>query len=218
MRPAVQASRGLPDEPEARSSCRGEARARLKHETAELHAWVEGRMALPRRLASEESYRALLERFIGFVMPIEVELARFAWPDDLAFPARRKADLLGRDLLLLGHTPASLLHLTRFAAVPALPTLAAAFGCLYVLEGSTLGGRIILRRVRASLGREAGSGVAYFEGYGSRTGAMWSSFLATLAREVTERRAIDEAVQGAATTFEALGRWLDPDSVTTPAP
>ena len=48
-----------------------------------------------------------------------------------------------------------------------------AVGCLYVLEGSTLGGQIILRRAAERLGIDADTGAGFFHGYGAQTGAMW---------------------------------------------
>lgn len=181
---------------------------RLRRDTAELHARLEETMRLDARLDSEESYRILLERFFGVVTPMEAELSRFAWPPDLSFAARARAHHLAQDLVRLGHSAESLADLPRCRDLPTLPTRAGAFGRLYVLEGSALGGRIILRAVKERLGRDASSGAAYFAGYGPATGSMWSGFLASLERHVIRPKDVEEAVRGGLSTFAALDRWL----------
>ena len=61
-----------------------------------------------------------------------------------------------------------------------LNNAAKALGCLYVLEGATLGGVLIARHVRASLGFDGDAGSAFYLGYGPRTGAMWRGFCGVL--------------------------------------
>ena len=97
-----------------------DVRVRLRQDTAALHARAEERMRLDERLACDAAYRALLERFHGLVGPLEAALSRFAWPADLAFPARTKAHLLARDLAHLGHDPADLAALPACRDLPAL--------------------------------------------------------------------------------------------------
>lgn len=214
---AREASDVAQPRPAVRAPIDGEGiRARLKHGTAELHLRVEAQMRLADRLASDATYRRLLECLFGFVAPLEARLSTVSWPDDLAFPTRRKTRHLAGDLVQLGHTRETIAALPRCSALPPLTTRAAAFGCLYVLEGSTLGGRVILRAIRASLGRDAQSGAAYFAGYGERTGALWSSFQLSLSEAVREPNAMDEAVQAACATFGALERWLGNEPALTP--
>jgi heme oxygenase len=50
-----------------------------------------------------------------------------------------------------------------------------AVGCLYVLEGATLGGQFISRHL-ATLGIGPANGGLFFHGYGAKTGEMWKSF------------------------------------------
>jgi len=66
------------------------------------------------------------------------------------FDARRKSARLAADLQWLGH--GALTSLPRCAALRPLPGAAAAFDCLYVLEGATLDGRTIARHLGAHSG------------------------------------------------------------------
>jgi heme oxygenase len=79
-------------------------------------------------------------------------------------------------------------------------------GTLYVLEGATLGGQIIQRQLHCSLGLDAGSGAAFFVGYGARTRQMWMQFSAHLER--APGLDIDAATHAAVQTFETMERWL----------
>ncbi|MCH2547655.1 MAG: biliverdin-producing heme oxygenase [Alphaproteobacteria bacterium] len=67
-----------------------------------------------------------------------------------------------------------------------------AVGYLYVKQGSTLGGQVISKKLRHSLGLEAGKEQMFFYGYGSETGKKWKLFLSQISeiennidREVT---------------------------------
>ncbi len=83
---------------------------------------------------------------------------------------------------------------------------AAFLGAMYVMEGSTLGGRFLARHVESVLGIEPGRGDAYFQGHGEATGSLW--------REVTARiaavpDALGPLVIGAARrTFRSFGEAL----------
>jgi heme oxygenase len=52
-------------------------------------------------------------------------------------------------------------------------------GMAYVIEGSSLGGRFLLKNVRKTLGDTVPA--AYFDAYGERTGSLWKGFLQQLA-------------------------------------
>jgi heme oxygenase len=85
-----------------------------------------------------------------------------------------------------------------------------AIGCLYVIEGSTLGGQIILHSVQKSLNLDAGGGVKFFHGYGARTPGMWKSFISALDSIPPTGEAADAVEQGAMQTFLAFtAAWGD---------
>ena len=91
-------------------------------------------------------------------------------------------------------------------SAPVLRNAAEALGSLYVMEGSTLGGRVIERNVKRCLGLDAQHGCTYFAGYGMHTGTMWRSFLTQL----DQAPAVDaeQIADGATATFECLALWL----------
>lgn len=79
-------------------------------------------------------------------------------------------------------------------------------GALYVMEGSTLGGRFIARHVEAALGLEPGRGNAYFRGHGEATGALWRETTALIAAVPEEYS--DRVIAAAKRTFAAFGAAL----------
>jgi heme oxygenase len=182
--------------------------SRLKTETAECHARLENALDLMRPEWPREDYVALLESFYGYIAPWENSAAA-AMPVSLRefFEGRRKAALLASDLTFLTGDNARASAVTKVERLPAMDRIGRVFGCMYVMEGSTLGGRFIAPHVATLFGLQSGRGNAYFEGYGLRTGSMWSAFRETARANVPPEQA-DVAVDAAIATFEGLHDWL----------
>jgi len=79
-----------------------------------------------------------------------------------------------------------------------------ALGIMYVVEGSSLGGRVILKNITASLGHDGEKGASYFAGYGGQTGSTWRTFLSALTEYESQHNAGDEIIAGANFTFDAI--------------
>lgn len=184
--------------------------APLRRLTAPHHLAVERRVDLERRLDSADTYTDLLARLYGFYQPFESALddaiTRWGLPVDL--DARRKVPLLVRDLSTLGLSVAEIDGLPRCDRLPRPTSPAGTLGCLYVVEGATLGGRIIARRVDDRLGFASSSGASFFGGYGADTGPRWQLLCSLLAAEssdgVKERAIVDGAIEA----FVAYAGWL----------
>ena len=88
-----------------------------------------------------------------------------------------------------------------------LRTTAEAWGSMYVVEGSTLGGVIIARHIERRLGLNRHNGCHYFRCYGTDVRPMWTSYGARLLARCGPGE--EEAVVAAASrTFETLYDWL----------
>lgn len=81
-------------------------------------------------------------------------------------------------------------------------------GCLYVVEGSALGGLVIYRAVHAALGVTATAGGRYFQGLGRATSAEWNAFLTNLNLIPADSDLGDEAEAGALQTFQLFERYI----------
>ena len=183
--------------------------AALRVATWPSHQRLEKRIDLKSRLASASNYRVHIEQLWGFHAVLEPQLAAGIYPGHLSdFDSRRKLPLLERDLLALGAAADALRRLPLCAAVPPCGDAAEAFGCAYVLEGATLGGRTLLPAVATRLGFTAERGAAYLASYGAAVGDMWRSFGAALDRCCAGARQQARAAEAATATFVALEAWL----------
>ena len=92
--------------------------------------------------------------------------------------------------------------------MPAPGSVAEAFGCLYVLEGATLGGQVISRHLARELSLSPANGAAFFNGYGPETGPRWTAFLALLEAHAGQPEQQASVVEAARQTFLLLEQWL----------
>lgn len=179
---------------------------RLKQETLPLHQQLEQRVDVLKRLQSVAAYRQLLVAFYGFYAPLEQALAQFEWQAlGLDWAQRRKVPKLELDLQRLEVDVATLTHCEQ---LPVLPDLASALGCLYVLEGATLGGQIIQRELAAGLQITANNGAAFFNSYGEQVGPMWQKFREVIVNFATTTEREDRMVRAAQHTFQKFDDWL----------
>jgi heme oxygenase (biliverdin-IX-beta and delta-forming) len=184
----------------------------LKSGTAAQHERVEALLALDGPPLTRARYATVVSELRALYAPLERALfARLdadvpaGWRLPAFVPSdRRKLPLLDRDLaaLSLGTPPDA-----PVAVLPAVATVPAALGALYVLEGATLGGRVIARRL-ADLGLAPATGAAYFAGYGDATGAMWRGYGAQVSDFVARFGGADEVLRAAGATFDAFERWF----------
>ncbi|WP_374679691.1 biliverdin-producing heme oxygenase [Hydrocarboniphaga effusa] len=182
--------------------------ASLKEETAVEHQALEDQLDLMRPGLTREHYIGTLQHFLGYVEPYERALQQFAPPDlaDLVKPRLRCSQLVA-DLLQLGVSPGVIDELSRHSAFTDMGDKARWFGRFYVMEGSTLGGRVLGPHVARQLNLAPGAGNAYFLGHGAHTGPMWKAFRERMADSLawTEYPA---TIAAARDCFVDLGRWF----------
>ncbi len=184
--------------------------ARLRQGTSRAHRDLEQRLDLTGPTLSVARYRRVLQAFHGFYEPLESRLRRAAVVV-LATPPvelRARAEWLARDLTALGMTSAEIARLPRCSQLPEIARAAQLGGCLYVLEGASLGGQVIARALDR-LETPLGCASEFFTGDGAQTGPRWRAVLAWL--EQLGRRdacSTDEMVEAARATFEGLTHWL----------
>jgi heme oxygenase len=183
----------------------------LKQNTQDLHRSLETKLrVLLTDELSRDQFTAVQKKFYGFYKPIEARLLVIHKQDDLGFKLqdRLKLPLLVADLASLAVHAEQLARLPICDALPRLESVAEALGCLYVLEGSTLGGRIITGHLQKILHLDASRGGSFFNSYGSDVGRMWSSFLGILQRHSERHGDDDVVVRSACQTFACLDGWF----------
>jgi len=180
----------------------------LKQQTSAHHRRLETEADIWTALSSPARYRRLISRMFGIYSALESRLRSVqGLPEFLPDLSQRwKIPMLTADVAALGLDPRAC---EETADAPELAHIAAAFGGLYVLEGSTLGGQLISRQVHAKLGLTPGNGCRFFFSYGENVGQMWKTFgqaLESFAAGNDTCRC--DVVEGAVQTFACFSRWF----------
>jgi heme oxygenase (biliverdin-IX-beta and delta-forming) len=182
----------------------------LKLKTAISHQRLEKTVDVLNPALTRAGYGTLLSNFYAFYAPHEQQLFEAgAWAElEFDLEARRKLPLLERDLKALG------VALPVWCQPIRLEGFAQLLGGLYVTEGATLGGQVMTRHLKTSLGLTPDSGAAFFASYGERVGSMWLEFKAFLNSQAVDQKTESEIVAGALETFRAFEAWLSFSSGT----
>jgi heme oxygenase len=162
----------------AGQTCAPPLSAWLRAVSAPQHKAVEAAAALPQSIQTLADYAACLGRFLSVVAPLEHHLGSFhEWGEaGVQLAARARTPALQADLRAFNVNPDHVPH--RHILRPA--SFAEAFGALYVLEGSTLGGKLILKAAASRLGPAISGAAAFFSGHGEAAGPMWQNFKTAL--------------------------------------
>ena len=149
---------------------------RLRSTTRQAHVALEDRLALLQPPLRRERFILVLQGFLAFHRVWEPRTAAVLEHHRVLEPRSRIA-LIEHDLEALGAAGSSRADAPFDLAF--LSGVSQAWGSLYVMEGSTLGGQFISKALR---GRDwaPDAGLTYFNPYGRRTAAMWAGFQSDL--------------------------------------
>lgn len=149
---------------------------RLREATRNAHEGLEARLDILNRMDTLAGRQTLAAGFHAFHAGVELATApHLANLPGLEFASRRRTPLLEADLERLG------VRAGAPASVAPPRSVAEALGLLYVVEGSSLGGKVIAKQA-AARGLDL-EGLSFLNPYGERTGEYWKGFLSILDRE-----------------------------------
>lgn len=143
-------------------------------------------------------YRSLLVRLYGFHVPFEAAV-------DIASD---RSTWLRADLAAVTVGGYALAAIPQCSSLTGFDSQTRRLGALYVIEGSTLGGRQLARNLDPLLGSLVTEGRRFFLGRGSDTAAGWNVFLARLTDAGNTLAACNEIVDAAVMTFSIFEEWL----------
>ncbi len=148
---------------------------RLRRGTADIHAHLDESLPLTSPTLDPATYLAILSGFHAIQTAADRALAPHA--QDLAaygydVHSRHESAWLDHDFEWWGSRGADVALVTA-ATFPEVASTADAFGWVYVLEGSTLGGQVILRHVARTLQLDPPDGCRYFVSHGDDVGPRW---------------------------------------------
>jgi heme oxygenase len=188
------------------------ARSRLRAATADLHTELDTGLA-PLIEHGDAGYARFLLRTAAALLPLEQALERAnvaTLLPDWSLRSRTQAIRVDLAELMLCDPP----QLPQ----PEIRGEASKFGMLYVLEGSRLGSRLLLREAQARLSPAVRAATRYLShGQGQ---PLWPTFLQRLETSPNVRRDPEQAAQGARAAFllflNAIGR-AHPKEVVAPS-
>ena len=194
---------------------------RLKAETSDLHSHAESR-TLQRTIASGEVDRATFSAYLGQLYEVhhslesalEINRDKHAAIGALATADRMRVPDLDRDLAFYGVDRDQLVigdAAQRFSTKieeSRGSDPVALLGALYVVEGSTNGGRFLARALRKSWNLD-GEGLSYFDPYGDQQPQKWAAFRREMDEASFEADQEEAIIEMAKATFLAIAEVSD---------
>jgi heme oxygenase len=177
----------------------------LRDATRSRHAQLGASPAMLRLFAVDftiPEYQAHLGRLLGLFEPLECAVACAAGGAD-SIRALGRSHALREDLRIMGATASDIDELERCNWLPTIVP-AGLLGYSYVVLGSMKGGKIIVKRLRSTLG-PAASFHFYSDGDGT-SDALWASFCSEL--EAHGRENVEAICSTAVAIFETYAAWL----------
>lgn len=167
----------------------------LREQTTVAHQQLE-KIVITRlkNIRSDADYAAFLKVFYAYFLRLEETIKPFITAAILPdYAERRHADSIAADIKSCGGSLNDLIEVS----VPVIDSTVKALAALYVMEGSVMGGSIIVK-ILANHGITTGT--SFFEGYGPDTRSKWSFFVEKLSLHIPEEH-YPEAINTATATF-----------------
>jgi heme oxygenase len=177
----------------------------LRDATRSRHAQLSASPAMSRLFDAAYTipeYQSHLGRLLGLFEPLECAVACAADPED---PVRtlERSSALREDLTIMGATASDINALERCRWLPPIEP-AGLYGYAYVILGSMMGGKIIVKRLRTILG-PAASFHFYDDGNGCSE-ALWASFRSDMEKNGKDN--VEAICATAVEIFDAYASWL----------
>lgn len=120
----------------------------------------------------------------------------------LEYGERRKMPLLEQDVEELEMKRSEIWAEEPAGKLPHLQKPYGLLGCVYVMEGATLGGMVIMKALKKNDQLSGIDNFYYFGCYGGDTGSRWKNFLEILNEEGNRPDAQEAVVEAAKETFQ----------------
>jgi len=166
------------------------------HQNAEKHSY--GKEIMSRTLTKDQ-YGHLLIANYRYIKPWEDQWSETTFDTTaLQLDMRKKTSLLEDDMRSLGIDP------TKIETTPLETSASYAefMGRMYVIEGSTMGGAVIVKQLGLNPNLE-GLSFKFYGGYGPDLLNNWRSFLGVL-NTIENKTDQDIAIESAKATFNAM--------------
>ncbi|MDR6781487.1 heme oxygenase [Pedobacter africanus] len=176
----------------------------IKEATREAHQELEKKVILKMKsIRSNADYADFLKHFYAYFNAVEQAIAPYITSGLLPdHTERRNSSYLKKDIEELGANVNEL----PLVKAPEISNTIQALGALYVMEGSIMGGPIIVKMLEKF---GITSGISFFSGYGEATGQMWGNFIAIMNAQAGDAIEEQQAIDAANATFSNFGAVFD---------
>lgn len=172
----------------------------IKEATKEAHLTLEKKVVQKMKaIRSDADYADFLKHFYAYFSQVEKAIAPYITKEllpDLA--ERRNSSHIKEDIEALGSNVDDLPE----AQSPEINNAIEALAALYVMEGSIMGGPIIVKMLEKF---GISTGFSFFSGYGAETGQMWGKFVVVLNANANNEAEEQQAIDTANETFSKFG-------------
>jgi len=158
-------------------------------------------------IRSNADYADFLKYFHTYFSQVEQAIAPYITAQLLPdYKDRRNSSYLKNDIEELGGTIAE----APSVNIPVIENQLQALGALYVMEGSIMGGSIIVKMLEKG---GITKGVSFFSGYGEATGQKWGVFVSTMNQQATTPEEETIAIEAANEAFTCFAEVFNPLTV-----
>lgn len=185
----------------------------LKQATHQSHRDIEKNPVLKKLFGKNfrlTDYLLILEKMYGYYVPIEKSINNYVLSHKIqGFNYSDKSELLAQDLMAFGLSKKAISNLALANNTLEIDSLETFAGCIYVLEGSTMGGQVISKHLIRLFGDDIRDRLAFYQCYGKDVMAEW-----TKARNwidnIGANTEIDYSLtaDSAVTMFESMNEWF----------
>lgn len=172
----------------------------LRGKTADLHHQVEKELygkEIRDKSLSLEQYKLLLKVNLVFHTALEKAIEPYINSiAELEYEKRKKSHLIKKDLKALDE------EVPSFRAVLKAKGVYNALGMLYVAEGSTLGGQVILKAAQQIPDIDNTKAHSFYNAYNSETGKMWKKFIEYIYNTSLSEKQREEVINSATEAFQ----------------
>jgi heme oxygenase len=183
----------------------------LREATAEMHKDVERQTPFFSPAFDRQAYVRWLDVMHPFYGAVDRAVDESGFRAATGWSYRPRTELINRDLAcLVQRAPAPVAAAPEvLEPIVSLRRHGQIAGMLYVIEGSALGGQVLLKVLGRAAGVTADEGASFFAPHGDNPRTPWASYIGLLAGLSGDPQVCQDAVQGAVATFTTLGRWID---------
>lgn len=176
----------------------------IKEATKEAHLLLEKQVIQKlKAIRSNADYADFLKYFYTYFSQVEKAIEPYITTELLPdYNDRRNSSFLKNDIIALGGNVDDL----QIVNLPEITNQLQALGALYVMEGSIMGGPIIIKMLEKGGITE---GVSFFSGYGEATGQKWGVFVSVMNAKATDEAEETVAVNAANETFSRFAEVFD---------